>query len=278
MIENAETDFGFLLEKAAYIRRETLRLHGLSPETRIASSLSDVELFCCLYYGKILNFDPSCPTWPLRDRLIVSKGHGGVSLYPILGDLGYFDKELMYSISQKGSIFSSIPDCTVPGIETVNGSLGLGLGVGVGMAVALRLDKSPAMVFVVLGDGELYEGSIWEAIMFAAHQKLNNLVVIVDHNRKSMLDYCKNIINIEPLENKFECFGWNINSVDGHNIQALYTTLRNVKFNINDEHPKVVISYSVKGRGVPELESDPLCHVRNIKPDRIRQLIRSQDE
>src|SRR6266702_4947277 len=151
-----------LQQKALWVRKETLRLHGLAPETRVASSLSDVEIFVALYYGKILKYDPQKTQWKERDRFIISKGHGSISLYPILADVGYFDPKELDQICCEGSFLGGIPDTMIPGYETINGSLGHGLGVACGMALALKRKKSAATVFVLLGDGELYEGSVWE--------------------------------------------------------------------------------------------------------------------
>lgn len=178
MTDQSDT-LDYLKQKALYVRRETIRLHGLYPGTRLASSLSDIEIFVCLYYGEILKVDPQNLTWEDRDRFILSKGHGGISLYPIFGDLGFFDKNQIDTISQKDSIFGSIPDCAIPGFETINGSLGHGLGVAAGIALGLKTRNNLANVFVVMGDGELYEGSVWEAMMFAAHNKLNNLLQLL---------------------------------------------------------------------------------------------------
>jgi len=252
-----------LEQKASWVRRETLKIHQVAPETRIASSLSDVEIFVALYYGGILNYDPRNPRWEGRDRLIVSKGHGGVSLYPILADLGFFDSRQLARACRSDSFLGAIPDVLIPGIETTNGSLGHGLGVACGMSLALRRKKSAAMVFVLVGDGELYEGSVWEAAMFAAHHQLSNLILMVDHNRKSMLGYCQHIVNLAPLEQKFEAFGWEVAAVDGHNLEQLHGRLARLKVDPG-ERPKALIARTIKGKGVPVLEQDELCHVRSL--------------
>lgn len=262
----------WLKQKASYIRKETIRIHGLSSETRLASSLSDVEIFVCLYYGGILNVDPKDLTWEQRDRFIVSKGHGGISLYPIFADLGFFDKDEIEAISQPGSKFGSIPDCSIPGFETINGSLGHGLGVATGIALGLKAKNNNANVFVLTGDGELYEGAVWEAIMFAGHHKLNNLRVVIDSNKISMLNYCKNTIDLEPLDQKFELFGWDAQRVDGHDIEQLLPCLKALKSN-NTGKPKVLIADTIKGKGVKRLEGDPLCHVKSLSKDEVGKIL-----
>lgn len=265
----------FLKEKALWVRRQTLMIHKIAPETRLASSLSDVEIFVALYYGGILKFDPKDINWQGRDRLIVSKGHGAISLYPILADLGYFPMEELKRVCKEDSFLGGIPDIIIPGFETTNGSLGQGLGVACGMAVALKRQKSDASVFVLVGDGELYEGSVWEAIMFASEHKLDNLTVIIDNNKICMLDFCKNIIDMAPLEKKFRTFNWKVKTIDGHDVQKTYNTLRSVKID-RSGCPKVVIADTIKGRGVPQLEGDSLCHIKSLKEVEINDLLEGQ--
>ncbi|WP_298438375.1 transketolase [Geobacter sp.] len=251
-----------LRERAQWVRRETLKIHGIAPETRVASSLSDVEIFVALYYGNLLRFEPSNPLWPGRDRLIISKGHGSISLYPILADLGYFDRSELERVCREGSILGGIPDTMIPGYETINGSLGHGLGVACGMALALRRQGSDAHVFVLVGDGELYEGSVWEAVMFAAHHNLGNLTAIIDNNKICMLDLCSRVIDLQPLEQKFSAFNWHVDTIDGHDIEAVMQSLTGMKR--NQGRPKVVIADTVKGKGVPSLEHDTLCHIKSL--------------
>lgn len=258
----------YLREKALWVRTETLKIHRISPETRIASSLSDVEIFVVLYYGKLLKFDPQNVQWKERDRFVVSKGHGAISLYPILADLGFFDKKELEKVCHEGSFLGGIPDTIIPGFETINGSLGHGLGVACGMALALKRKDSNSKVFVLLGDGELYEGAVWEAIMFASQHRLDNLILVVDNNKICMLDYCSNIIDLSPLEEKFQAFKWKASNVDGHNMEDLYKVLKGLREDRSGS-PKVLIANTVKGKGVPKLEGDPLCHIRSLKGEEI---------
>lgn len=260
-----------LRSKARWVWEETLRIHRSAPETRLASSLSDVELFTAIYYGGFFRFDPKRPRWEGRDRLIVSKGHGGVSLYPILADLGFFDRAELGKVCQDGSFLGGIPD-DVPGFETVNGSLGHGLGVGCGMALALRSKGSDSRVFVVCGDGELNSGAVWEAVMFAPFQKLGRLVLVVDDNRISMLGYQKDILNSSPYEKKLAAFGWKVESVDGHDLAATHRALKEA-YDDDAPAPKAVIAHTVKGKGVPQFEGDPICHVKSLKPEEVDCLL-----
>lgn len=265
-------DLKFLKEKREWVWKESLLLHKRSPDTRIASSLSPIEIFVCLYYAGILNFDPSNPSSSKRDRFVISKGHGSVSMFPILADLGFFDISELKEIGKKGSILGGIPDPIIPGYETVNGSLGHGLGVAAGMALYLKRRKLASKVFVMVGDGELCEGSNWEAIMFASQQKLDNLTLIVDCNKVCMLDYCSNVINLNPIADKLEAFGWTTSEVDGHDIESLYTSLSKAKNN-NSNKPIAIIANTIKGKGVKELETNSLSHVMSLKPERVDELL-----
>jgi len=261
-----------LWEKARWIRIETLKIHKIAPETRLASSLSVVELFAVLYYGKILSFDPRNTASEERDRFIISKGHGAISLYPVLADLGFFDRSELANVCKEGSFLGGIPDCIVPGFETINGSLGHGLGVACGVALALKQKKRSEKVFVLMGDGELYEGAVWEAVMFAGAHGLDNLILIVDSNKVSMLGYCRDILDLEPLEKKFITFGWQASSIDGHSIGQVFTALQKLK-HARGRKPRVLIANTVKGKGVPRLETDPLSHIKNLSPAEIDSLV-----
>ncbi len=261
-----------LKQKAAWVKRETLKIHKIAPGTRIASSLSCIEILTVLYYGKILKYDPKNVYAANRDRFIISKAHGSVSFYPILADLGFFDPKYLGLVGKAGSILGDIPDCSVPGYETVNGSLGHGLGIACGMALSLKKRNRKEKVFVLSGDGELYEGSVWEAIMFAAHNHLDNLALIIDNNKICMLDYCANILNLAPLTEKFRVFGWESRTVNGHDLKELYAGLFSLKEDARCG-PAVLIADTIKGKGVPRLESDPLCHIKALKAEEIDLLL-----
>lgn len=261
-----------LKEKAIFIKRETLKLHKLAPGTRLASSLSPVEIFTVLYYSNIMKYDAKNTYAENKDRFVISKAHGSISLFPILADLGFIDREELDKICQEDALLGSIPDPKVPGYETINGSLGHGLGVACGISIGLKEKRSKRYVFVLMGDGELYEGSVWEGIMFATEHKLENLILIIDANKACMLDFCENVIQLEPLKEKFKVFGWDVSVVDGHNIAELHKALLRAKMKKNNK-PKVVIANTVKGKGVPRLETDPLSHIRMLEKDEIDALL-----
>lgn len=266
-----ENNVRTLEETARWVWSETLRLHRLAPETRVASSLSAVEIFTALYYGGVLEHRGADPRWERRDRLIVSKGHGSICLFPILADHGYFDPAELERICQPGSFLGGIPDTIIPGYETINGSLGHGIGVACGIALGLKRKGAENHVFVVAGDGEFCEGSMWEGVMFAAHHRLDNLTVIIDNNRLCMLDRCENILTVEPFERRFEAFGWEARRVDGHDIPVLLQELTSLKQRDATGRPAVLVADTVKGRGVPELEQDPLCHIRTLTGEEIER-------
>lgn len=266
-----DIDISHLKSKARWVWEQTLRIHKRAPETRVASSLSDIEIFVALYYGRILKFDPHNEYWADRDRFVISKGHGSISMYPILADLGFFPMKELERVCKTGSFLGGIPDPIIPGYETVNGSLGHGLGVACGMALGLKQKKSDSHVFVLLGDGELYEGSNWEAFMLAAHHGLDNLTTIIDCNKISMLGHTKDIVDHFSLREKLEAFHWNVEEVDGHDIAAVHSLLSDLKEK-KEKHPKALIAHTLKGKGVPGLEDAPLSHIMTVKPTTIDTL------
>lgn len=259
---------------ASQIRVETLKIHLIAPETRIASSLSCLEILVCLYYGAILNFFPKSPKNQNRDRFFISKGHGSIAMYPILADLGFFPSEELKKVCTSEGFLGGIPDPIIPGYETVNGSLGHGMGVAAGSALRLKKTNSEIAVFILSGDGELHEGSCWEAAMFAAHNNLDNFNLIVDNNQISMLGRTEDVVDIGNLDKRFESFGFDVFKVNGHDIEALNTSLSNMKSTKNGK-PKVLIADTIKGRGLVELENKPLCHVMNPSPESIQLEIKN---
>lgn len=258
--------------KALWARKETMKIHAIAPETRIASSLSCVEILAVLFYGGHVKFDPKKPDWEGRDRFLISKAHGSISFYPILADLGFIDGNELQKVCFDGAVLPGIPDMLIPGYETINGSLGHGAGVACGMAMALKQKKSASKVFVLLGDGELYEGSVWEAVMFAGQHKIDNLIMIIDANKACMLDFCRNIIDLDPLEEKFSVFGWETHKVDGHDVESLSKVLDKAASSSSGK-PKIIIADTVKGKGIPSLETDPLSHIRTVKKEEIQKIL-----
>ena len=263
-------DLARLKNKNRWLWCETLKLHGQEPGIRIASSLSCVELLTVLFYNGFLKLYPDRPDHPDRDRFIASKGHGAAALYPILADLGFFSPDRLNEVGSPCTAFGMIPDPAVPGIETVNGSLGHGLGVGAGMALSLKQAHHPAKVVVLHGDGELGEGSVWEAAAFAGEMHLNNLFLLLDVNRKSMLGTCRR--SLEQWERMFQAFSWKTAVCAGHDLTEIMNALTEL-FSRRNNCPSILLLDTVKGHGVPELEQSELAHVMSLKPERIEALI-----
>ena len=261
-----------LKDKAHWVWRETLKIHRRAPETRIASSLSPIEIFVALYYGGVLRFDARAPLAEWRDRCIISKGHGSICMYPILADLGFFPASELELVCQNGGILGGIPDPVIPGYETVNGSLGHGLGVAAGIALALARKAAEQQVFVVTGDGELHEGACWEAIMFAGQHGLDRLNLVVDNNKVAMLGYTADSVSMGSLLPRLDAFGWEVVEVDGHDVGAVHAALLAMKSR-RAARPKALIAHTLKGRGVPSLENAALAHILNVKPDLIDRLL-----
>ena len=205
-----------------------------------------------------MKYDPSNPKWEERDRFILSKGHAGIALYAVLADLGFFPKEELDFLN-KGRLLAEHPDPRIPGIEVVSGSLGHGLSVGAGMALADKFDEKPRRTFVLMGDGECYEGSVWEAAMFASHHQLNNLCGIVDRNGLITHGTTESINKLEPFKDKWRAFGWDVIEVDGHDLKVLVSALQ--KFTRKTSgNPTLILANTVKGKGVSFMENQANWH------------------
>ena len=253
----------FLADRAKFSRLETVRLSRIAGAGHYASSFSAAELFAALYYAH-LRINPGEPTWPDRDRFVLSKGHAAIGLYPILADLGYFDGALLDNYTRLGSPFGDHPDMKkVSGLDFSSGSLGHGLSVSVGMALSARMQARDYRVFCMLGDGELAEGQIWEAAMSAAHFKLGSLVAIVDRNGLCIDGPTEDVMAVEPLTDKFASFGWNVVRIDGHDTDAILAALDALP-TPGEGKPNAIIADTVKGRGVAMMEGALDWHVGNL--------------
>lgn len=234
----------------------------------IAGSLSIIEILAVLYH-RVLRIDPENPKDAGRDRFILSKGHAGVALYAILADRGFFSKDYLNKFAQKDSILGGHPDMyKVPGVEASTGSLGHGFPFGVGMALAGKMDKSNYKVFILLGDGECQEGSIWEAAMFAPQHKLDNLIAVVDYNKIQAMDRLEKIVALEPLADKWRAFGWEVREVDGHDTLQLEKILNSVPF--MSGKPSLIIAHTIKGKGISFMENTPIWHYRLPSPGELK--------
>lgn len=247
------------LELAWRIRRHGIEMTHISGGSHIGSVLSVADIVAVLYAG-VANVDPSLPCYDGRDRVILSKGHAGASIYAALAERGFFDVAELGTHYADGSRLSGhVSHKGVPGVEFSTGSLGHGLSVGAGMAYAAKKDGASHRVFVILGDGECDEGSVWEAALVSNHYALGNLVAIVDRNRMQSLDFSEATIALEPFADKWRAFGWNTVEVDGHDHEDLRQALNGCR---GATKPTVIIANTTKGKGISFMEDQILWHYR----------------
>ena len=256
-----------LTEKARWLRCELFEMVMRQKKGHIPSSFSCADILTALYYGGIVRYTPGNADAPDRDRVIISKGHAAMALYPILADIGYFPKEELTRFTQPGGLLGMYADFRIPGIEGISGSLGHGVGMGAGMALAARMDKRDYRTFVILGDGECYEGSIWESAMFAAHHKLDNLVTIVDRNALCILGQTEELLELGDLEDKWRSFGWHAVTANGHSFNSILNALSNVGG--TKGRPLAIIANTVKGKGISFMEGRSEWHNRMPSEEQI---------
>jgi len=246
---------------ALRLRKHALRMAQSGGGSHIGSALSMADIMGVLY-GRVLRVDPKDPKWPGRDRFILSKGHAGAGVYASLAERGFFPAELLSQHYKNGSIFSGhVSHKGVPGVEFSTGSLGHGLGIGAGMATQLKRLGGGQRVFVVMSDGECDEGSNWEAIMSAAHYKLDNLIAVVDYNKLQSLAPVSETMNLEPFADKWRAFGWSVHQVDGHDHGVLHDLFDRIPFETGK--PSVILADTVKGKGISFMENQVLWHYRS---------------
>ena len=248
-----------LRKKSAQIRHEMFDMCVKAGTGHVTSSLSCMDILVALYYGDVIRFKPDMPKWTERDRFILSKGQASPALYAILADLGFYDKSTLNKFAQKNGKFGVHLQYDVPGIEITAGSLGLGFGVATGIALGAKMNRDLYMVYTLLGDGECYEGSIWEAAMFASHNKLNNLVAIVDRNYMCATDFTENLLSLEPLEGKWSSFGWEVRRLEDGSFEEMLKIFKAARSR-RYSRPLVVIVDTVKGEGIDCMSNHPLWH------------------
>lgn len=248
------------LEKAAFhIRHDILKMCVKAKTGHVTSSMSCVDLLVALYHGGILRHDPANPEWEDRDVFILSKGQASPALYVVLASRGYFPKKELDRFAQKDGMFGVHLQKSVPGAELTCGSLGQGFNLAVGMALANKMDRRLPLVFAMLGDGECYEGSIWEGAMFAAHNRLNNLVAIVDRNHMCVTDFTENMLGLESMAAKWESFGWDVMEIDGHSYEEIFEALGEARRRVSPR-PLAIIADTEKGCGIELMSNVPLWH------------------
>ena len=242
------------------IRRHGIEMTHISQGSHIGAILSVTDIIAVLY-NDIANVDPDYPKLPERDRVILSKGHAGAAIYAALAEKGFFNVDELKTHYADGSRLSGhVSHKGIPGVEFSTGSLGHGLSVAAGMAYGAKKDQKNHNVFVILGDGECDEGSVWEAALMANHYRLNNLVAVIDHNKMQSLDFCENTIELSPFADKWKAFGWNVIDIDGHNHDELRDAYK--KAISSENKPTVIIANTIKGKGISFMENNILWHYR----------------
>lgn len=259
-------------EKAKLSRLGTIELISLAKSGHYGSSFSSSEIFASLYYH-VMNYDVSNPQWPDRDRFVMGKGHSAVGIYPILADVGFFPEEDLKTYTQLGSAFGDHPDMNkIKGIDFSSGSIGHGLSVGVGMALGARVDNKNYRTYILMGDGELHEGQVWEAAMSAGNKKLGNLIAIIDNNKVTVDGNTSELMGVEPIKGKWESFGWNVVEVDGHDVEALVETFSNLP-SADSNKPTAIVCDTIAGKGVSFMEHGYEWHVANLGEGDIERAI-----
>ena len=256
---------------ASIIRKEIVTMIHKAKSGHPGGSLSAVEILTALYFDE-MNIDPSNPKMEDRDRFILSKGHAAPVLYATLAERGYFSEDELSNFRKFGSMLQGHPDMNkIPGVEMSTGSLGQGFSAACGMAMASKLDSAPWNVYVLLGDGEIQEGIVWEAAMSASHYKLDNLIVFLDYNGLQIDGSTEDVMNVDPIEGKFKAFGWNVITIDGHDYDQIFAALDMAKSTVGK--PTMIIAKTVKGKGVSFMENEAKWHGSAPSDSDLRQAL-----
>jgi len=270
-----DKELEYLTETAWKIRRNIVQTTFWAGGGHIGGGLSQTDILVILYFH-YMNIDPQNPDWEERDRMVLSKGHGGVGYAPVLAEKGYFSGELLKKFNHTGSPFGMHLDrLKVKGLDASTGSLGHGLPIAVGLAMGAKLHKKPWRTYCIMGDGEMAEGSIWEGAMAASHFKLDNLTGFIDRN-KHCIDGCtEEVMAIEPLKDKWASFGWNVLEVDGHDFRQLGEAIE--KAQLTPDKPTVINCLTVKGKGVDYMEGKPEWHYGGLDTKMVEEALKSID-
>jgi transketolase len=254
---------------ALKIRRNILRLIRAGEAGHVGGALSSVEILTALYFN-LLNIDPVNPKWTERDRFVLSAGHKCLVLYAALAERGFFDATILDTYGALDSPIPGHPNMhKLPGVETNTGALGHGLSIAGGMALGLRLDKSSAKVYVLMGDGELAEGSNWEAASAASMHRLENLIVLIDRNKLQISGPTIEVMNYEPLDERWRSFGWGVRIIDGHNLESIISNVKQTPF--EKGKPSVIIADTLKSKGLSFAEGKVSYHYWKAKPEELEQ-------
>ncbi len=261
-----ESKIDFLKSVAQRLRARSVRMVHQSKASHLGSCLSMADLVTCLYW-ETMRINPSRPDWALRDRFFMSKGHGAALLYATLAERGFFPVEELEQYCRSGSRLTGHVTSGVPGVEFSSGSLGHGLSVACGVALAAKRENRPFRTFVLASDGELDEGSNWEAILFAPQHRLDNLVLIVDYNEIQSFGRTKDILDLDPLTDKLKAFRWAVREIDGHNMEEILATFQSLP--LEPGRPNAVIAHTVKGKGVSFMEDQLAWHYKSPSAEQV---------
>ncbi len=245
----------YLKDRANWLRKKCYQMFLSANQGHPGSVFSQIEILTYLFYADVINFKDI--KGKKRDKLIISKGHATMGCYPILSNLGFFEEKHLLEIGKPNSLLKIFGNTSIPGIDATSGSLGHGIGVGSGYAFADK-SKNDFKTFVIISEGELYEGSTWESALYASHQQLDNLVVIIDRNRKMILGDTEDCLRLEPIANKWESFGFEVTSVEGHNFTSISHGFKII--NNKNGQPKLIIANTIKGKGISFMEGVPSWH------------------
>lgn len=248
-----------LEETARQVRIMIVQMLARAGSGHPGGSLSSADILTCLYFS-VMRHNPKDPSWPERDRFHLSKGHCCPVLYAVLAQMGYFPKEELMNLRKFGALLQGHPDCHTPGIEVCSGSLGQGLSVALGISLAAKIDQKDYRVYCLLGDGEIQEGNVWEAAMAAAHYKRDNLCAILDYNGFQIDGRVADVMNLEPIADKWRSFGWHVLEIDGHRMAAIHKAFDAAKR--TKEKPTIIIAKTIKGKGVSFMENVADFHGR----------------
>ena len=262
-------------ELSKILRIESLKMHYKSKTSHIGSNFSVADILSVLY-NDILKYDINNPNDIKRDRVVYSKGHAATILYAVLSEKGFINKELINNYGNDSQILASHITHKINGIEFSTGSLGHGASIGCGIAIALKRKNINSRVFVILSDGEMNEGSTWEAILFASHHKLDNLIFILDNNKLQAFGNTKDIINMGNIGNKLKEFGWAALEVDGHNYDELKSALS--KLPLENNMPSFILAHTIKGKGVDFMENNLLWHYRSPNEEEYKLALKKLEE
>lgn len=253
-------NLNFLKQKSAWLRKKIFEMCYDVQTGHPGSVLSEIDILISLFYGGLLKYETGNPNSKKRDRLIISKGHATMGLYPIFADLGYFDEKELLNYGKPEGLLKIFGNISIPGVDATSGSLGHGLGIGSGMAYSDMLEKNDRKTFVLISEGEMYEGSTWESALFVGHHNLNNLILIIDRNNKIILGDTEDLVKLEPIQDKWNSFGFNSKRINGHSHEEIIEAVQSMS---DENKPLALITDTVKGKGISFMENQPHWHYWN---------------